>query len=98
MTMMNGTISSLRVAWLLVLFLAVAGANADRRANAAGIQSHVPTRPLPVATQGALTEGAKRFVDANRGNDKHDGTQAAPWKSLVHAQRQLRPGDTLYLR
>lgn len=38
------------------------------------------------------------FVDAQRGNDAGNGSQATPWKSLAVAFKRLKPGDTLYLR
>jgi hypothetical protein len=37
-------------------------------------------------------------VDAARGDDGGPGTAQAPWKTLAHALRRLKPGDTLYLR
>ncbi|MBL8830174.1 MAG: hypothetical protein JNM18_24570 [Planctomycetaceae bacterium] len=57
-----------------------------------------PQRPLPEPRQVPLAMGPKKFVDAKNGNDSADGSEATPWKSLRHATRQLRPGDTLYLR
>jgi hypothetical protein len=47
---------------------------------------------------GALADGPTRFVDGTRGDDRGPGTERAPWKSLEFALRQLRPGETLYLR
>lgn len=64
----------------------------------ASYASHPPVRPLPTALNEAVTNGAKRFVDAARGNDTGEGTEKAPWKSLAVATRRLQPGDTLYLR
>ena len=61
-------------------------------------QALAPMRPLPAARTSPLADGAKKFVDASRGDDAADGSQAAPFKSLAHALRQLQPGDTLYLR
>lgn len=61
-------------------------------------RSHPPMRPLPQAVKSPLAAGPKHFVDAARGNDANAGSQAAPWKSLAHATRQLKPGDTLYVR
>jgi hypothetical protein len=55
-------------------------------------------RPLPTAWKGPLTAGPKLFVDAARGDDRGAGTAVAPWKTLAHALRRLKPGDTLYLR
>lgn len=55
-------------------------------------------RPAPTLSQRPLQDGPSRFVDALRGDDGHVGTEAAPWKTLRHAVRQLMPGDTLYLR
>ena len=60
--------------------------------------THPPMRPLPTANQRAVAPGPKRFVDASRGDDAARGDEAAPWKTLAHALRQLKPGDTLYLR
>ena len=60
--------------------------------------THPPQRPLPVARRTPLAEGRKRFVDAQRGDDRQSGAVDAPWKSLAWAVRQLEPGDTLYLR
>ncbi len=61
-------------------------------------RSHPPIRPLPTAMDRPLAAGPKLFVDAARGDDANDGTAKAPWKSLAHALRRLKPGDTLYLR
>jgi hypothetical protein len=55
-------------------------------------------RPLPAAAKRPMADGAKRFVDAARGDDAASGSEQAPWKTLGHALRQLQPGDTLYLR
>src|SRR5262249_44252030 len=46
----------------------------------------------------AIGEGTKRFVDASRGSEAAAGTEQAPWKTLAHALRQLKPGDTLLIR
>lgn len=61
-------------------------------------QSHPPMRPLPTPAKRPMVAGAKLFVDAARGNDTASGTEQSPWKTLRHALRQLKPGDTLYLR
>src|SRR6185436_11869310 len=55
-------------------------------------------RPLPAAADRPLATGPKLYVDGARGDDKNAGTAQAPWKTLHHALRQLKPGDTLYLR
>jgi Protein of unknown function (DUF1565) len=62
------------------------------------VRTHPPMRPLPEAIKGPLTKGPTLFVDPVKGNDDSDGSQAKPWKTLAHAVRQLKPGDTLYLR
>lgn len=64
----------------------------------AEVQSHPAMRPLPVASSRPMSETPARFVDAARGDDQQDGSQAKPWKSLQHAASQLVPGQTLYLR
>src|SRR5688500_2125806 len=61
-------------------------------------RTHPPMRPLPTATPEPLAKGPKLFVDAARGNDVAEGTENQPWRTLRHAVRQLKPGDTLYLR
>jgi hypothetical protein len=79
---------------LAALMLAI---NAASAAPAAFV-SHPPMRPLPVPLKEALAGGPKHFVDAARGDDAKEGSEKAPWKTLAHASRQLKPGDTLYLR
>src|SRR5688500_3406299 len=64
----------------------------------ASYRSHPPQRPLPQPSQEELVAGPKRFVDAVRGDDKGAGSAAAPWQTLEFALRQLKPGETLYLR
>lgn len=84
----------LAIASLLTALCVALTANA----SAQTYRSHSPMRPLPQALKVTLVSGPKHFVDAARGNDTNAGSQAAPWKSLAHATRQLKPGDTLYLR
>ena len=60
--------------------------------------SHPPMRPLPMATKTPLPAGPVLYVDPARGDDKNAGTEQAPWKTLAHSLRQLKPGDTLCLR
>ena len=60
--------------------------------------SHAPMRPLPEPSTRPLPADSVRFVDAAKGDDTHDGSKERPWKSLAHAVRQLKPGDTLSLR
>ena len=67
-------------------------------ADDAKFVSHPPMRPLPTAMKSPLAGGPKFFVDAARGNDADAGTEKAPWKTVGHAVRQLKPGETLYLR
>lgn len=59
--------------------------------------SHPPMRPLPTASNRPLSSGPAFFVDV-KGSDQQDGSKEKPWKSLGHAIKQLKPGDTLYLR
>jgi hypothetical protein len=55
-------------------------------------------RPLPAAMDRPMAGGPKLCVDATRGDDKNVGSLESPWRTLGHALRQLKPGDTLYLR
>ncbi len=85
----------------LCLAGAAAFSQGPRTATAAAppsFRSHPPTRPLPAAADQPLTGGPKLFVDVARGDDANAGTVQAPWKTLAHALRRLKPGDTLYLR
>ncbi len=82
--------------WLSVVVIvigAVQGAAAEQT-----WKSHPPVRPLPIGYQSELVAGAKRFVNPQRGDDAHDGSESKPWKTVTYAVRQLEPGQTLYLR
>ena len=83
---------------LLRVFALFAAAAFAPCASAADVRSHPPMRPGPAFAKDALTSGPKFFVDATKGDDSADGGERSPWKSLARALRQLRPGDTLYLR
>ncbi len=84
---------------IFVSLLAVVSVGGLARAgDVAEYSSHPPMRPLPVPVKRDLAKGPTRFVDAARGSDEAAGTEKSPWKSLRHALRQLKPGDTLYLR
>ncbi len=60
--------------------------------------SHPPQRPLPKAVNRALTRGPAYYVDPAQGDDANDGSIKSPWKTMQYGVRQLKPGDTLYLR
>jgi hypothetical protein len=78
---------------LTLLSIAISSA-----ATAADFDTHPPMRPLAQPVKRELAAGPKLFVDSSRGDDASAGTEAAPWKTLAHALRKLKPGDTLYLR
>lgn len=61
-------------------------------------KSHPPQRPLPEALERELTRGPAYYVDPTGGDDANDGSLKKPWKTMQHGVRQLKPGDTLYLR
>jgi Protein of unknown function (DUF1565) len=63
----------------------------------AQVKTHAPRRPLPVPVSKPLAAGPKLFV-ATTGNDANDGSEAKPWRTVQHALKRLKPGDTLYLR
>lgn len=60
--------------------------------------SHRPMRTTPPHPARTLTDGPARFVDAIKGNDSGSGSETQPWKTLQFALRQVKPGETLYLR
>src|ERR1044072_597995 len=77
------------------LLLAVTAASAVGQPK---FSSHAPMRPLPTATVRPLEKGTTYFVDAARGDDKQDGSEAKPFKTIQHGVNRLKPGETLYLR
>jgi hypothetical protein len=91
-----GSIRTTLAPAVAVLLAALAGPAALR--GQAKFASHPPMRPLPAATRFPLAKGATLFVDTARGDDREDGSQAKPWKTVQYAVGRLRPGDTLYLR
>jgi hypothetical protein len=81
------------------LLLAASLALAARGAAAAPAwASHAPQRPLPAASDRPKAPGPARFVDPAKGDDAGDGSEAKPWKTVARAAKDLKPGDTLYLR
>src|SRR4051794_12491073 len=88
---------SLAAGCLALLLIAAPGRAAGEppASGTVAYRSHAPVRPLPAAHAGLLAAGPKLYADAARGNDANAGTAAAPWKTLAHALRRLKPGDTL---
>lgn len=76
--------------WTIVLSLVIAS-------TAVGAPL-APMRPLPVGAQRKLPATPSYYVDAAKGDDKQDGSQAKPWKTIAAAAKRLKPGDTLVLR
>src|SRR5262249_5538945 len=62
------------------------------------IRSHPPLRPLPVLGKRSLAKGPGFFVDSARGKDDAQGKDTSPWRTIKHALKHLKAGDTLYLR
>jgi hypothetical protein len=65
---------------------------------AAEVLSHPPLRQTPAPAQRPLVKGPTYFADTARGDDAAAGTQEKPWKTIAHAVKQLKAGDTLCLR
>jgi len=53
---------------------------------------------LPEFRKRPFEKGPGYFVDPVRGKDDAAGSEKAPWRSVNHALKQLKAGDTLYLR
>jgi hypothetical protein len=64
----------------------------------AKIVSHPPLRTPPPAEKRPPASGPGFYVDVQRGDDRNDGKETAPWRSIGHALGKLAPGSTLYLR
>jgi hypothetical protein len=62
------------------------------------VRSHPPMRTLPTASNRPLEKAPAHYVDPIRGADQNPGSDKAPWKTITHAVKQLKPGDTLLLR
>jgi len=62
------------------------------------VNSHPTVRELPPLTDRPLDEGPAYFVDQRSGSDDGPGAKERPWATINHALKQLKAGDTLYLR
>ncbi len=62
------------------------------------LRAHPPMRPLPEPSHRPMVATTARFVDAVKGDDSQPGTKEQPGKTIAHAIRQLKPGETLCLR
>ena len=60
--------------------------------------SHPSVRPLPRLSNRPMATTPAYYVDAAAGSDRNAGSKDRPWQTIRHALRQLRAGDTLYLR
>ncbi len=92
MLTVRGTIRSHAVVLAVVLLASSAAAENTE------VQSHHPQRSLPKAIDRVPTRGPSYYVDPARGDDTNDGSIKKPWKTMQHGIRQLKPGETLYLR
>jgi len=86
-----------RVAIFFCLAVLLIGLTADST-TAAEVLTHPAMRTVPETPLRQLSGGPSRFVDSKIGDDAQAGSEAQPWKTLRYALRQLKPGDTLYLR
>src|SRR5713226_7489183 len=68
------------------------------QAGAGKILSHPPLRPLPNVAKRAMDKGPAFILDPKSGNDTFPGSERGPWRTIKHAFKQLKAGDTLYLR
>lgn len=66
--------------------------------NSEGPVSHRPLRPLPALAKRPLAKGPAFFVDCVQGKDDSAGDEETPWRTINHALKRLRAGDTLCLR
>jgi hypothetical protein len=84
--------------WVLTLCGLVHALSLVAVAGAANDPGLSPMRPLPGPTSRPRGDGPGLFVDPIKGADENDGSLTGPWRTLQHALRKLKPGDTLYLR
>lgn len=83
---------------LLVLVILFAGLFDSRARGEEPIRSHPPMRKAPPPGNRPRAEGKGFHADSRKGDDKNDGTQDRPWRTIAHALTRLQAGDTLYLR
>ncbi len=57
-------------------------------------RSYPLLRMLPTLSQLVRADETARFVDAAKGKDDQNGSEAKPWQTLTHAVEQLTPGNT----
>lgn len=57
-----------------------------------------PLVRLPNPSDRPRDKGPAKFVDAEKGDDAADGSEAKPWRTIGRALTGIGPGDTLYLR
>ncbi len=91
------TIRRLTLQGLLLLFLPAAD-NTSASAQSVKVQSHPPIRPMPPVSKRPMEKGAGYFVDVVSGDDDNAGSKTQPWKTINYALKQIKAGDTLYLR
>src|SRR5436309_519490 len=82
----------------VLLAAALSGERIPLQAAPKRFLSHAPSRPLPAPSDRPSARGPVLYVDAARGKDEQDGSQSKPWRTINHALKQLKPGDTLSLR
>ncbi len=61
-------------------------------------RSHPPLRTAPPPSRRTFPEGPRFFVDPRKGDDRADGSETAPWRTVAHGVGRLLAGDTLVLR
>lgn len=83
----------LKLRFTLILLALLAG-----KLSGAEFRSHPPMRSTVKPVMRDFVAKQALFVDPIRGDDRNDGQATQPWKTLRHATRQLKPGDTLWLR
>ena len=66
--------------------------------SGAEVKSHRPLRDAPTPANRPLPDGRTFYADPAAADDSGDGSKERPWKSIGHAVRQLKAGDTLCLR
>ena len=65
--------------------------------SAAEVRSHPPLRQNPEPSKRLLASGPGYHVHPTKGDDAKAGSADVPWRTIRHALKRLRPGDTLYL-
>jgi hypothetical protein len=89
----------LRISLALLVVACLASVSRADTQELSSWASHDPPRPLPRASERPLEADVPNyFVHPVGGDDANAGTENKPWRTIGHAVKRIKAGDTLVLR